>query len=112
MLMDTDVLGYSVNLGVIAGIALGAAAVLALVVWLVFRSRRAPQVAGDAAMLADTGELLEPVGAGGEAWVMVRGERWRVRCDTVLPAGARVCVVRRQGLLLWVEPVQADAAGS
>jgi len=51
-----------------------------------------------------TGELLEPVCAGGEAWMLVRGERWRVHCDTALPAGARVRVVSRQGLLLQVEP--------
>lgn len=112
MLMNTDVPGYSVDLGVIAGIAVCAAGLLALIVWLVFRSRRARQVTGDAAMLTDTGELLEPMSADGESWMMVRGERWRVRCDTVLPAGARVRVVRRQGLLLWVEPAQAGAAGS
>lgn len=105
MLMNTGVPGYGVNLGVIAGIALCAAGLLALIVWLVFRSRRAHQVTGDAAMLMDTGELLEPVSAGGEAWMLVRGERWRVRCDTALPAGARVRVVSRQGLLLRVEPL-------
>ncbi|RCS29892.1 nodulation protein NfeD [Rhodanobacter denitrificans] len=105
MLMNTGVPGYGVNLGVIAGIAVCAAALLALIVWLVFRSRRAHQVTGDAAMLVDTGELLEPVEAGGEAWMMVRGERWRVRCDSSLPAGARVHVVSRQGLLLRVEPL-------
>lgn len=105
MLMNTGVPGYGVNLGVIAGIAAGAAAALGLIAWLVFRSRHARQVTGDAAMLTDVGELLESVSAGGEAWMMVRGERWRVRCDSALPAGARVRVVRRQGLLLWVEPV-------
>jgi membrane-bound serine protease (ClpP class) len=104
MLMNTGVPGYGVNLGVIAGIAVCAAALLALIVWLVFRSRRAGPVTGDAAMQMDTGELLEPVSAGGEAWMMVRGERWRVHCDTALPAGARVRVVSRQGLLLRVEP--------
>lgn len=110
MLMNTGVPGYGVNLGVIAGIAVCAAGLLALIVWLVFRSRRAGPVTGDAAMQMDTGELLEPVEAGGEAWMMVRGERWRVRCDTALPAGARVRVVSRQGLLLRVEPARAGAA--
>lgn len=105
MLMNTGVPGYGVNLGVIAGIAVCAAALLALIVWLVFRSRRARQVTGDTAMQMDIGELLAPVSAGGEAWVMVRGERWRVRCAVALPAGAQVRVMRRQGLLLWVEPV-------
>ncbi|WP_426700009.1 NfeD family protein [Rhodanobacter sp. Col0626] len=104
MLMNTGVPGYDINLGVIAGIAASAAALLGVIVWLVFRSRHAHQVTGDAAMLSDSGELLTTVNAGGEAWMMVRGERWRVRCDTALPAGARVRVVRRQGLLLWVVP--------
>ncbi|MDE1895265.1 MAG: nodulation protein NfeD [Xanthomonadaceae bacterium] len=105
MLMNTAVPGYSVNLGVIAGIAVCAAVLLGLIVWLVFRSRRARQFSGDAAMLMDTGALLEPVPGGGEGWMMLHGERWRVRCATALPAGAQVRVVRRQGLLLWVEPV-------
>lgn len=104
MLMNTGVPGYGVNLGVIAGIAACAAGLLALIVWLVFRSRRAHQVTGDAAMQMDIGELLESMEAGGEAWMMVRGERWRARCDTALPAGARVRVVSRHGLLLRVEP--------
>jgi membrane-bound serine protease (ClpP class) len=105
MLMNTGVPGYGVNLGVIAGIAVCAAGLLALIVWLVFRSRRARQVTGDAEMFGDTGRLLEPVSAAGEAWMMVRGERWRVRCDSALPAGTSVRIVRRQGLLLWVEPL-------
>jgi membrane-bound serine protease (ClpP class) len=103
--MNTGVPGYGVNLGVIAGIAVCAAGLLALIVWLVFRSRRARQVTGDAEMFGDTGRLLEPVSAAGEAWMMVRGERWRVRCDSALPAGTSVRIVRRQGLLLWVEPL-------
>jgi len=103
MLMKTDVPGYGVNLGVIGGLAFGAAALMALIVWLVLRSRRAHQF-NDVAMITESGELLEPVSAGGEAWVMLHGERWRVRCDSDLPAGARVRVVRRQGLLLWVVP--------
>jgi membrane-bound serine protease (ClpP class) len=104
MLMNTGVAGYGVNLGVIAGIAVCAALLLALILWLVLRARRSHAVTGDVALRADVAELLEPVNAGGEAWVMVRGERWRVHCDAALPAGAQVRIVRRQGLLLWVVP--------
>ena len=105
MLMNTGVPGYAVNMGVIAAIALSAAALMGLIMWLVFRSRRSQVVTGDEGMLTDIAELLEPVSAGGEAWVLVRGERWRVRCDSTLPAGAKVRVVRREGLLLQVVPV-------
>lgn len=104
MLMHTGVPGYGVNLGVIAGIAVCAALALGLILWLVLGSRRSRLVTGDQAMLTEFGELLEPVSADGETWVMVRGERWRARCETALPVGARVRIVRRQGLLLWVEP--------
>lgn len=105
MLMNTGVPGYAVNLGVIGGIAVCAAGLLVLVVWLVFRARRSLQVTGDDAMRSDVAELLEPVGDNNETWVLVRGERWRARCATALPSGARVRVVGREGLLLRVEPL-------
>jgi membrane-bound serine protease (ClpP class) len=104
LLFNTGVPGYQINLGVIAGIAMCAAALLALMLWLVMRSRRAPRVSGDDYMLEVSGELLAAVTGGGETWARVRGERWRVNSGVSLPAGARVRVVRREGLLLWVVP--------
>ncbi|TAL97954.1 MAG: nodulation protein NfeD [Rhodanobacter sp.] len=112
MLMKTGVPGYAVNLGVIAGIAAGFAALLGSIVWLVFHARRARPFIGDVAMLADTGQLLQAVEADGEGWIMLHGERWRVHSDTALPEGARVRVVSRQGLLLRVEPAQAETSVS
>jgi len=105
MLMNTGVPGYGVNLGVIAGIAVCAAGLLALIVRLVLRARHARQFIGDDALLSEVAELLEPIAAGGEAWASVHGERWRIRCESALPVGARARIVRRQGLLLWVAPV-------
>ena len=105
MLMNTGVPGYGVNLGVIAGIAVSAAGLLALIVRLVFRARQARQFIGDDALLNEVAELLEPIAAGGEAWASVHGERWRIRCESALPMGARARIVRRQGLILWVAPV-------
>ncbi len=102
MLMNTGVPGFSVNLGVIGGIAFCAIALLGLVLWLVMRARRAHVVTGDQQMLDATGELLADVAAGGDSWARVYGERWRVRSDVALAAGAQVRVTRRQGLLLWV----------
>jgi len=104
LLFDTDVPGYEVNVGVIAGIAACAAALLVLILWLAMRSRRAPRFSGEAQMPETNGELLHAVSAGGETWALVGGERWRVRSEVSLPPGARVRVLRRQGLLLWVAP--------
>jgi membrane-bound serine protease (ClpP class) len=110
MLMNTTVPGYAVNVGVIAAIALAAAGLLGAILWLVLRSRRSQVTTGDEGMLTDVAELLEPVVAGGESWALVRGERWRVRSTGALPAGARVRVVRRDGLLLQVVPAETVAA--
>lgn len=103
MLMDRAVPGYGIDLGVIAGLATVAAALLAWIPWQVLNSRRQPDDAASS-MVTDRAVLLEPVDASGQAWAMVRGERWQVRCPIALPAGSTVRVVRREGLLLWVEP--------
>jgi membrane-bound serine protease (ClpP class) len=102
MLFDTGVPGYSVNLGVIAGIALGAVVLLALLLRLVARSRRARAFNGDTQMLLATGELMQPTDANGDGWARISGEQWRVHCESSLPAGTRVRVVGREGLLLRV----------
>lgn len=112
MLMNTGVPGYAVNLGVIAGIALIASGLLALIVWLVFRSRRTEQFTGDQAMQTDIAELTDAVAEGGESWIMLYGERWRVRSEVALPAGTPVRVVSRHGLVLRVEPVHAGTTDS
>lgn len=103
LLLDTDMPGFGINLGVIFGIALSAALLLAMTLFLILRARRAPVVTGSNAMIGQVAELLEPL--GGEAWASVLGERWRVRCAVPLPAGARVRITRMDGLLLTVEPI-------
>jgi membrane-bound serine protease (ClpP class) len=109
MLMNTGVPGYGVNLGIIGGMALSAALFLALIVRLVMRSRRSRQSTGDSALLEEEAELLEPLAAGGEAWARVHGERWRVRSESALPAGAHARIVRREGLLIWVAPLNSGS---
>ena len=104
MLFNTDVSGYAINIGVIAGIAFSAFALLALVLWLVMKSRRARGMGGERDLLEARGKLLGPVEAGGDAQALLLGEHWQVHSPIALPAGARIRVVRREGLLLWVEP--------
>lgn len=102
MLFDTGVPGYSVNLGVIAGVALGGVVVLTLLLRLVMRSRRTHTFNGDAQMLLATGELTQPIDSHGDGWARIGGEQWRVHCESSLPTGTRVRVVGRDGLLLRV----------
>ena len=104
MLLNTDVPGYSINLGVIGGIAAGAFGLLALVIWLVMRSRRAHVISGSQQILDARGEMLDAITAGGLAQARFLGERWQVRSELQLPAGTRIRVLRRDGLTLWVAP--------
>lgn len=106
MLMKTGVPGYGVNLGIIAAISVCALGSLALIVRALFRARRSRQFIGDEALLNERVELLEPIAAGSEGWASVRGERWRVRSESALPAGAQVRITQRQGLVLWVAPTE------
>jgi membrane-bound serine protease (ClpP class) len=106
MLMKSGVPGYGINLGIIAAITVCALGSLALIVRAMFRARRSRQFIGDEALLNERVELLEPIAAGSEGWASVRGERWRVRSECALPAGARVHITQRQGLVLWVAPIE------
>lgn len=108
MLFHRGVPGYEVNVGVIAGLAFCAVALLAMLLRLVSRARRAKPFVGDEPMLQSGGELLQAVPAGGESWALIGGERWRVHCEVALPAGTRVRVTARHGLLLQVTPSQAN----
>jgi membrane-bound serine protease (ClpP class) len=112
MLFRTDVPGYGVNLGVIAGIACCAIVVLAALLRLAMRARSARAFNGDEQMLQSSGELLQAIAAGGQGWARIGGERWRVQSEAALPAGASVRVVSRHGLLLQVMAAQAGQGES
>jgi membrane-bound serine protease (ClpP class) len=106
MLMKSGMPGYGVNLGIIAAITACAVGSLALIVRALFQARRSRQFIGDEALLNERVELLESIAAGSEGWASVRGERWRVRSESALPAGAHVRITQRQGLVLWVAPAE------
>lgn len=118
MLIDTGVPGYGIPLPLVAGLALGGAVFVAIVSSVALRARRRPVVSGSEAMVGSIGEVIdaglqpdEPHGAAGLAtpatgWARVRGERWRVACDTPLATGRRVRVTSRSGLLLTVTPLE------
>jgi len=102
LLMDIDVPGYGINRGIIAGIAVGGSAVMALTLYLLWRARHAPVVTGDRTLVGHTAEVEEAIETEGWAWIA--GERWRVRTSTPLKAGDRPRVVAMDGLTLVVKP--------
>lgn len=103
LLMDTDVPGYGVNLGLIAGLAIGASLLMALTLYLLARSRRQPVVTGDALQIGQT--VVVSSFAGGQGIARLGGEIWRIRSSAALAPGSRARVVAIDGLVLQVEPL-------
>ncbi|MDR5762135.1 nodulation protein NfeD [Caballeronia sp. LZ035] len=115
MLIDTDVPGFGIPLGLVIGLALFTALFVFVVGGVALKARRRPVVTGAEAMPGSIGVMLASEGAPpGSGWARVRGERWRVRGGDAqaLPAeGARVRVISRQGLTLTVETLEAIKPG-
>jgi membrane-bound serine protease (ClpP class) len=102
MLVNPDVMGTRIPWAVVAAVAVGGAALLAVVLNLVVGARKRPVVSGGGQMIGATGEVLED---GAEAaYARIRGETWKVRCGAPLQRGQRVRVTGIEGLVLAVEP--------
>jgi membrane-bound serine protease (ClpP class) len=93
--------GFALSHSVIAGAAIGSAALLLLVLTAVLRSRNRPVVTGKEALIGAQGEAVS--WQGDEGRVRVMGEIWLARATAPLQAGTAVKVVRRDGLVLLVE---------
>ncbi|WP_277185034.1 nodulation protein NfeD [Caballeronia sp. BR00000012568055] len=105
MLIDTDVPGFGIPIGVIIGVALVTALFVFTVSGLALKARRRPVVSGGEAMLGSIGVMLD------DGWAQVHGERWRVESaasDKQPEKGDRVRVTARHGLTLSVEPMRGD----
>jgi membrane-bound serine protease (ClpP class) len=98
MLLDTDVPQFEIPYALIAGVTLGSAAFLFVVVGMMFRNRSRPVVAGREYLVGAMGEALEDISS--EGWARVQGERWRVRADAPLRAGERLRITAVRGLVL------------
>jgi membrane-bound serine protease (ClpP class) len=105
MMFPAHAPGFSLSRGVIAGTAIGSAALLLLVLRAALRARRRPVVTGSEALIGAEGETVS--WQGGEGRVRVRGEIWLARSNTSLAAGSRVKIVGRDGLVLRVEAIRS-----
>jgi membrane-bound serine protease (ClpP class) len=109
ILIDTEVPGFGIPLGLIAAMAVLSAGVMIGLAGMAMRSRRRALVSGDATVVGQTARV---VAAGPEdAWVEVAGERWRARSTATLQAGQTVRVAARDGLTLDVTPTSDKPQG-
>jgi membrane-bound serine protease (ClpP class) len=112
MLVRSPITGGGVSLGVAVGATLPFAVITLVLMRLVLKSRALLPQTGVDRLTEELGEVAEPIGGGsathgGRGMVLVRGELWRAAATTAIPKGARVRIVRVDGLTLYVEPVDA-----
>ena len=104
ILMDSQVPGFSLPRGLIAGLATSGGLLLAGTLWLAARAHRRPAASGAEQLLGAAGQVLEDFDADGHGRVRVQSETWNAESHAPLRRGAAVHVVRREGLKLIVEP--------
>jgi membrane-bound serine protease (ClpP class) len=102
MLFEGEVPGFQIARGLIGGMAVAAALIMLLSAGLFMRSRRARVTTGVEQMLQERAVALEDFDDVGR--VGIRGEIWRAMTRTPVKKGARLKVLRVDGLTLEVAP--------
>ncbi len=108
ILIDTELPGYGIPLGLIVSLAVISALLLALTGNLALRARRRRVVSGEETLIGAAGEMLADTDGAG--WALVQGENWRVRTAQPLRQGQQVRVTARDGLVLQVVPATQATA--
>ena len=107
ILIDTDVPGFGIPVAFLLTIAIGSALSLFLIAAMALKARRRPVLGGREEMIGSTAEAMNDF--DGEGWVRMHGESWRATSTVPLARGARVRVVRTEGLKLEVVPDSASS---
>lgn len=102
ILIDTDVPGFGIDLGLVAGFALSSAAFFIIAMGLILKSRNRPIVSGKEEMLGCVGVVLDDF--SGTGMVRIHSESWRASCEQLLHKNEKVKVTAIDGLLLRVLP--------
>ena len=103
MLWDETGPGFAIPLGIILGFALASALLLIGFGTMALRQRRRPVVSGAEALLGTIGVVLEDFDGTGRVWI--HSECWQARSDRPLKQGEPVRIIRRDGLVLSVQPL-------
>jgi membrane-bound serine protease (ClpP class) len=100
--METDVPGFGIDIGLVAGFALSSAGFFIIAIGLLIKSRHNPIVSGKEEMLGLIGVAAEDFTDTG--MVRVHSENWRASCNQPLRKNQTVKVTAVNGLLLQVIP--------
>src|SRR5699024_2676671 len=102
MLMDSDVPGYAMPLGIIIGMAIGGSLLMLLVAGLFARSRRQRVRTGSQGLVGSQCLAMSDFDGSGRVWL--HGEAWQARCDVPVCKNDLLKVVSSEGLIVHVRP--------
>lgn len=97
------------TIAVIAGSGLAFGSTAAFLIYAAAKSRRAPVVSGKEQLLSETAvAVTEITPAGGR--IRLHSELWNAKTDSgSIPAGSALKVLRRDGMLVTVEPAPSNS---
>jgi len=102
ILIDTDIPGFGIDLGLVAGFALSSAAFLIIALGFIFKARHKPIVSGQEEMSGCVGVVSDDF--TGTGMIRIHSENWRASCAHPLHKDEKVKVTSIDGLLLHVMP--------
>lgn len=102
ILFDTQVPGFGVPGGLIAGIGVASALVFMGTIWLASRARRQPVVSGQEELIGQLAVATRDFDGAGQ--VHIRGEHWQAHSIVPVRRGQSVRVLALDGLVLRVAP--------
>lgn len=111
MLMDTDVPGFELPLGLIGGLAVGSALLLAFILYMFLRSRRKRIWTGREGLIGQTCTAVEDFDDR-QGWVLLQGESWLAESNTRVRKDDRLVVTAVDGLKVSVRLATTDAKPS
>lgn len=102
ILIDTEVPGFGIPIGLIMGIAIISAVTIAAIVGFALKARHRPVVSGEEQLLGSEGVVVNC--DTGQCWATVHSELWKVQSAEPLTPGQKVRVTGRKDLTLTVSP--------
>lgn len=103
MLLETEMPGYGISYGVIVVFSVTSALFFTFVIGVALKARRRPVVSGREELIGSIGTALDDFDQRG--FIRVHGEVWTAVTERPLRKNQRVRVVKMDGLILRVDPV-------
>ena len=103
MLVEGPIPQLRIRFSTTLAVAVPVALITVVLVRLVYLSHHRKSITGEQGMIGEEGTAKTDIHTDGK--VLVHGEYWNASSDRPIPAGARVRVVRVQGLKIEVEPI-------